>query len=272
MHYRCVKDLCVFTLALALTMAEKRIYTVEDVLRELEVSDRIESDSDDDFEGYLDEEGAVYGGRFEEICREDDCQQEGDEEEQHDGMEYEGVQDMEVEHERMGCEGVQDMEVEHERMGCEGVRCVEVRNEREGNEAVVGQQEVEEEDIGTGVPPIPAYVEWPGVAEDVDGERPIDFFKLFVTTPMLEHIVGQTNLSANQYLEGKDLTPRSRVRRWRNITHTLQELLKFLSLVLMMSLVRLPQIESHWSTTWPYATNAFSGVSSCKMQGRVGLG
>ena len=203
-------------------------------MRELEVSDRIESDSDDDFEGYLDEEEAVYDGRFEEICREDDCQQEGDEEEQHDGMEYEGVQ---------------DMEVEHERIGCEGVRCVEVRNEREGNEAVVGQQEVEEEDIGTGVPPIPAYVEWPGVAEDVDGERPIDFFKLFVTTPMLEHIVGQTNLSANQYLEGKDLTPRSRVRRWKNITHTLQELLKFLSLVLMMSLVRLPQIESHWSTT-----------------------
>ena len=85
-------------------MAEKRIYTVEDVMRELEVSDRIESDSDDDFEGYLDEEEAVYGGRFEEICREDDWQQEGGEEVQHDGMEYEGVQDMEVEHERMGCE------------------------------------------------------------------------------------------------------------------------------------------------------------------------
>ena len=91
-------------------------------MRELEVSDRIESDSDDDFEGYLDEEEAVYGGRFEEICREDDWQQEGGEEVQHDGMEYEGVQDMEVEHERMGCEGVQDMEVEHERMGCEGVQ------------------------------------------------------------------------------------------------------------------------------------------------------
>ena len=78
-------------------MTEKQIYTMEDVMRELEVSDRIESDSDDDFEGYLDEEEAAYGGRFEEICREDDCQHEGDEEVQHDGMEYEGVQDMEVE-------------------------------------------------------------------------------------------------------------------------------------------------------------------------------
>ena len=35
---------------------------------------RIESDSDDDFEGYLGEEETVYGGRFEEICREDDWQ------------------------------------------------------------------------------------------------------------------------------------------------------------------------------------------------------
>ena len=74
-----------------------------------------------------------------------------------------------------------------------GVRWVEVTNGREGNEVVMGQLEVEEEDIGTGVPLIPAYVEWPGVAEDVDGERPIDLFMLFVTTPMLEHIVGQTN-------------------------------------------------------------------------------
>ena len=203
-------------------------------------------------------------------------------------MEYEGVQDMEVENERMGCEGVRCVEV-----GNEGVRCVGVENEGEGNEVVVGQQEVEEEDTETRVPLIPAYVEWPGVAEDVetripliptyvewpgvaedvDGERPIDLFKLFVTTPMLEHIVGQTNLSANQHLESQDVVPRSRVRQWRNITHTLQELLEFLFLVLiqMMGLVRLPQIENHWSTTWPYATNALSGVSSCRMQGRVGL-
>ena len=193
-------------------------------------------------------------------------------------MEYEGVQDMEVENERMGCEGVRCVEVGNEGVRCvgvgnEGVRCVGVGNEGEGNEVVVGQQEVEEEDTETRVPLIPAYVEWPGVAEDVDGERPIDLFKLFVTTSMLEHIVGQTNLSANQHLESQDVVPRSRVRQWRNITHTLQELLEFLFLVLiqMMGLVRLPQIENHWSTTWPYATNALSGVSSCRMQGRVGL-
>ena len=185
---------------------------------------------------------------------------------------------MEVENERMGCEGVRCVEVGNEGVRCvgvgnEGVRCVGVGNEGEGNEVVVGQQEVEEEDTETRVPLIPAYVEWPGVAEDVDGERPIDLFKLFVTTSMLEHIVGQTNLSANQHLESQDVVPRSRVRQWRNITHTLQELLEFLFLVLiqMMGLVRLPQIENHWSTTWPYATNALSGVSSCRMQGRVGL-
>ena len=264
-------------------MAEKRIYTVEDVMRELEVSDRIESDSDDEFEGYIDEEEAVYSGRFEEICREDDWQQESDEEVQDEEVQDEEVQDEEVLDEVVQDEEVQDEEVqdeevqdeameyegvhdmENERMEYEGVRCVEVGNEGEGNEVVVGQQEVEKEDTETGVPLIPAYVEWPGVAEDVDGERPIDLFKLFVTTPMLEHIVGQTNLSANQHLESQDLAPRSRVRQWRNIAHTLQELLKFLSLVLMMGLIRLPQIESHWSTTWPYATNAFSGVSSCRM-------
>ena len=97
----------------------------------------------------------------------------------------------------------------------EGVRCVLV-----GNEVVVGQQEVQEEDTETGVPLISVYEKWPGVAKDVDEERPIYLFKLFVTTPMLVHIVGQTNLSANQHLESQDLALRSTVRQWRIITHT----------------------------------------------------
>ena len=57
---------------------------------------------------------------------------------------------------------------------------------------------------------------------------------------MLEHIVAQTNLSAQQFIESNDLAPHSRVRRWSKGVHDLSELKHFLSLIIVMGLVRYP--------------------------------
>ena len=91
--------------------------------------------------------------------------------------------------------------------------------------------------------------------------RPIDYFSQFVDESMLQHIVDQTKLYSEQFRASHTLTAHSRVRKWLKEEHTTAELRRFIALLIVMGIVRYPQIESHWSTSWPYATDAFSSVS-----------
>ena len=180
-------------------MASKGRYTVDDIIQELEVGGEFECESDDDFEGYLDEEVAENSSSDETPLEEESCMEVGGEAEEMQGIE----------------------EALH----------------------------------------IPIYTQQPGMRADIGEGRPIDFFRLFISATMLQHIVASTNMFADQYHENHDLSPCSRVREWRKVPHTLAELLKFIAVILTMSLVHFPQIENHWSTSWPYATDAFSSVS-----------
>jgi len=119
-----------------------------------------------------------------------------------------------------------------------------------------------EEDMDTEVPPVPPYTLQPGISTAMlSGSRPMDYFSLFVDDSMLHHVVAQTNLYAQQYMESHTLAPHSRKRLWQKEEHTFEELQRFLALILVMGLVRYPRVESHWSTSWPYATETFSSVS-----------
>ena len=109
---------------------------------------------------------------------------------------------------------------------------------------------------------IPEYTLQPGCSADVGGNSPLEYFSLLFSNDMLEHIVTQTNLS-------HDLGPHSRVRRWSKAVHDLSELQRFLAIIIIMGLVRYPQIESHWSTLWPYSNAQFSTVSVCIIQQHV---
>ena len=62
-------------------------------------------------------------------------------------------------------------------------------------------------------------------------------------------------------MESHTLAPQSRKRQWQKVEHTVDELWKFLVLILVMGLVRYPTIERHWCTTWPCAIEGFSSVS-----------
>ena len=119
-----------------------------------------------------------------------------------------------------------------------------------------------EDQMDTVNPSIPQYTGQPGISVPISGDRPHDLFSLFVDRNMLQHIVEQTNLCAEQYIASHSLSPRSRIRQWTKQDHTLSELQRFIALILVMGLVRYPKLESHWSTSWPYATEAFSSVSS----------
>ena len=136
-------------------------------------------------------------------------------------------------------------------------REMESSRDEEGDESEGDQSSGEEDDV----PSIPPYTLTSGCSASLPGNRPIDYFSLFVDESMLQHIVEQTILNSEQFMESHILAPHSRIRRWSKEEHTIAELRRFLALILVMGIVRYPQIESHWSTSWPYATDTFSSVS-----------
>ena len=110
-------------------------------------------------------------------------------------------------------------------------------------------------------PSIPTFVQPVGCAQDMTDASPLQFFQQLVTNEMLEHVVEQTNLYAQQYIDNTDLPPHSRVHGWKRAPHDLAELKKFLAMTITMGLVSYPELEDYWSTSWPFATPAFSKVS-----------
>ena len=127
----------------------------------------------------------------------------------------------------------------------------------------LGEEDEEQtnNDMDTSVPPIPDYTLTPGCSMPLSGNSPIDYFTMFVDDTMLHHIVEQTKLNYEQFSASHTLGPRSRIRQWAKQEHTISELRQFLALVLVMGIVRYPSIESHWSTSWPIASDAFHSVS-----------
>ena len=113
-----------------------------------------------------------------------------------------------------------------------------------------------------GCTPIPEFRQPVGCAEDMTGAS-LQFFEQMVTKEMLEKIVEQTNLYAQQYMENTTLPPHSRAHGWSRATFDVAELKKFLATTITMGLISYPELEDYWSTSWPYATSAFSKVCAC---------
>ena len=73
---------------------------------------------------------------------------------------------------------------------------------------------------------------------------PINFFQLFVTDAMLEVVIEQTNLFANQVIDSHELTCCSRVQ--------LVDLKTFLAMIIIMRLHNYPGTEDCWITSWSF--------------------
>ena len=90
--------------------------------------------------------------------------------------------------------------------------------------------------------------------------RLLEIFSLLVPDELLEVIVEETNLFAQQFLDKENVPPSSSVHEWgRNRLH-IAEIKKFLATIIAMGLVNLLKVEDHWSTSWPYAPNNFSSI------------
>ena len=122
-------------------------------------------------------------------------------------------------------------------------------------------RDIDDSPVDTGIPLLPDFQQPTGPALDMADKSPLDFFKLLVTDDMLDHVVEQTNIYAEQYISSTDLPPHSRVHGWSNKPHDRAELQKFLAITITMGLVNYPHMEDYWSTSWPYATPTFSKVT-----------
>ena len=132
----------------------------------------------------------------------------------------------------------------------------------EEQEAVVDIRMSERDDESSKkLEPIPSYTLQPGCSEFVEGENLLDYFSLLFTDKILQHIVEHTKLVCHTYIETHELAPHSRVRQWSKCFHDVIELRRFLAILIIIGLVRYPQLEHHWSTQWPYSNVHFSSVS-----------
>ena len=97
---------------------------------------------------------------------------------------------------------------------------------------------------------------------DMTTETPINFWELLVTKEMLEGIVEQTNLYAQQYISGHTLKPRSRIQQWVRSSFTVADLLRFLAITIIMGIISYPRLEDYWTTSWPFSSTTISSIMS----------
>lgn len=94
----------------------------------------------------------------------------------------------------------------------------------------------------------------PNSASDV-----IEFFQLFLTDEILEIIVTETNRNGKQNLQDQMTSPRSRLAAWKDTN--VDEMKRFIGILLWMGLMKLPSISSYWSRDCLYR----NGIASTTM-------
>ncbi|XP_025205105.1 piggyBac transposable element-derived protein 4-like [Melanaphis sacchari] len=90
--------------------------------------------------------------------------------------------------------------------------------------------------------------------------EPYDYFKLFLTDDILNCMVLETNRNAEQYLKSIRLSRSSRFHSWEPIT--LEDMTKFIGLLLWMGVVKYPTISDYWSKAERYENNVASKIMS----------
>ena len=101
------------------------------------------------------------------------------------------------------------------------------------------------------VPAIPPYTLQAGCTATIEGNRPLSYMYLskLVDTPLLQHVVEQTNFYAEQCIADPTIKQHSRVRKWGRKQHTINELRQFQAIVTAMGILRYPSLQDYWSSS-----------------------
>ncbi len=88
----------------------------------------------------------------------------------------------------------------------------------------------------------------PGIQVQVPCDAsPLDYFQLYMSNDIIDHLVTETNRYASQYTEREreNLTNFSNARNWTETTH--DEMCAFLGLIMLMGVVHKPRLNMYWS-------------------------
>ncbi|XP_046684986.1 piggyBac transposable element-derived protein 4-like [Homalodisca vitripennis] len=125
-------------------------------------------------------------------------------------------------------------------------------------------------DIGT-APPVWAlttsglrpitFVRLSGLLVPCPGQgKPIDYFRLLLDDIFLENVIKFSNAYAFEVFKKPDLTPNSRINKWKDIT--MDELLHFIGLLLHTGTIRLNRLQDYWKTDKLFSLQVFRHVMS----------
>ncbi|KAL5510065.1 hypothetical protein EMCRGX_G005538 [Ephydatia muelleri] len=135
---------------------------------------------------------------------------------------------------------------------------VDVRSEEESSGEV---SEGSEEQLK-----IPRFTEKCGVVKDLSGKQPVDYFLELFHDELQDYIVEESNRYGEQYITSHQayLTqhPRARANAFVKKPFTRLQFRLFLSLIICMGIVNMPNIQSYWNTSWPFASNNFNEIMS----------
>eukprot|EP00731_Ephydatia_muelleri_P014240 Em0007g1550a len=135
---------------------------------------------------------------------------------------------------------------------------VDVRSEEESSGEV---SEGSEEQLK-----IPRFTEKCGVVKDLSGKQPVDYFLELFHDELQDYIVEESNRYGEQYITTHQayLTqhPRARANAFVKKPFTRLQFRLFLSLIICMGIVNMPNIQSYWNTSWPFASNNFNEIMS----------
>ena len=210
-------------------MASRAVFTLEEVLDELDNDEEMSDGSEDEFDGYLEESERIDEDELEEETSSKSPERSVADGAGDDDMNGAGDDDMNG--------AGDDMEVDVPSIAA---------SDRPGT--------------------IPTYTLQPGLVTSQADKSPLAYFSRFVTQSMLEEIVKQTKLYSEQYRNSNTISSKSRVRRWLKEEPTVPEFLHLIAEILVMGIIKYPSIESHWNTSWPYVTDTFRKVRFYKNQ------
>lgn len=91
-----------------------------------------------------------------------------------------------------------------------------------------------------------------------NGCTEFDVYKLFCTDELIDLLVVQTNLYANQSLNQRNIREQSRLKSWKPTDK--KEMRRFLGIIGYMGLVRMPSIRDYWSTDRFFANDTVSST------------
>ncbi|KAL5510616.1 hypothetical protein EMCRGX_G006184 [Ephydatia muelleri] len=113
---------------------------------------------------------------------------------------------------------------------------------------------------------IPKFIQCSGVMKNMEGMEPLDFFYELFPEDLIEYIVLESNRCGQQYIDShasylKD-HPRARAHQFMRNMFTPHDIRKVLGLIICMGIVNMPSVENYWNTRWPFNTNNFRAIMS----------